>query len=301
MPCTGIKLRAGRRSDWRALRILLPEAVHFGSGVITWVATELESDLIVGAIAVDPALRPKPVVGAKIALHVIRPWRGRGLETDLIGAVTPAVLRLGGEALYTWGAIEVGGDAELFWRGHGFNQGERVTEGRFSVQRGLDFIEPVWTQLCARGRVPEGLAVLDLNEVDPERVARLYQTHIGGSLEKILREIRGDSGRAFHAYASPVLLLNGELVGVILGRTQQQEGIGFVEAVIVDTPYRGGWANIALRLHGWRRCVEIGVHTLTYFIHDRHSDTARFCEKLGVITRDFVEPYRILDADVPNA
>lgn len=296
---TGLNLRVGCRSDWRAIRMLLPEAVHFGSRVQTWVAARPKDDVIVGAIAVNPSLQPKPVIGAKIALHVVPPWRGKGVESALIEAAIPTVKRWGGQALYTWGAIEVDSEVERFWKHHGFTQGQRTTEGRITVRAGLDLIEPIWAQLCKRGRVPEGLVVMNLDEVDPTAIAKLYQKHIGGSRDEILRQITGDSARRFNAYVSPVLQLDGELVGVILGRTMEEAGLGFVEAIIVDTPFRGRWANIALRLHGWRRCVEIGVHTLTYFTHEKHADTIRFCDKLGGISRVFVEPYRILDAVSP--
>ncbi len=295
--CTSdLKIRPGDRSDWRVLRMLLPEVVHLGARVKTWVAIDTANDVIIGAIAADPTFRHEPVVGVKIALHVVAPWRGRGVEKALVEGVIPAVRRWGGQALYTWGAIEVGSEVEQFWLQLGFVHGERTTEGRITVQSGLDLIEPIWAQLCKRGRVPEGLNVLNLDEVDPTAIARLYQKHIGGSYDEILGQITGDSARRFNAYASPVLQLDGQLVGVILGRTMEEAGLGFVEAIIVDTPFRGTWANIALRLYGWRRCVEIGVHTLTYFTHKKHTDTIRFCDKLGVTTRVFVEPYRILDA-----
>ena len=77
-------------------------------------------------------------------------------------------------------------------------------------------------------------------------------------------------------------------------------GIGFCDAIIVDAAFRGRWANVAIRREGWRRCLDVGLHTVLYYTHARHRDTRHFVDKVGTVTREFLEPYRMLTGRPPG-
>lgn len=292
MPATAVSIRGGEPSDWRPLRMLLPDAVYFGSNVIAHVA---EDDLgrIVGAIAVGREVRPSPVPGLNVALHVVAPFRASGVEERLLLEAEADARSRGLGALYTWGAMEAGADDHRFWQGLGFDRAEEVLEGRTDVARGLEYLEPFWQELVARGKVPGDVRVVPLNEADPGVLARLYVAHIGGSQEKVFAELTGESPRGFDPRISPVILVGDRVAACILAR-RVPGGVALVEAVIVDVPFRGRWANLLLRRAGWRGCAETGIHTVLYYTHGRHKDTRRFVEKVGTTTREFVEPYRTL-------
>jgi hypothetical protein len=158
---------------------------------------------------------------------------------------------------------------------------------------GLRYLEPFWQQLVRRGKIPRDVRVVTLDQADPAAVSRQYVRHIGGSYDKVLSEILGESPRRFEPAASPVILMGDEIVGCILAR-RLPGGIALVEAVIIDTPFRGRWANIMLKREGWSRCVDVGIHTVLYYTHGKHRDTRRFVDKVGTTTREFVEPFRML-------
>jgi GNAT superfamily N-acetyltransferase len=287
-------VRSTRMQDWPVLRLMLPEAVYFGSAVITLVAIENATDLVVGAIAVSRELRTTPVSGAKIALYVLPPFYHRGIEEQLLVAAGNIVGPTGGRALYTWGIIEANSQAAHFWKRHGFDQAEIVREGRTDVARGLKYLEPFWQHLLKRGKVPANIEVARLDRIDPARIAAIYVQHIGGSYEKIFRELTGQSDIRYEPAVSPVVMLGSKMVGLILAR-RMPGNIALVEAVIIDKGYRGGWANIFLKREGWRNCVDVGIHTVLYYTHGKHQDTRRFVDKVGTTIRDFEEPYRILN------
>ncbi len=273
--------------------MLLPEAVYFGSGVLVLVAVDGDNQAITGAIAIDRNLRTDPEVGARIAIHVIPPYRNRGVEIQLLAAAEKVARSLGACALYTWGAIDVASDAAKFWEEMGFDKTQRVLEGRTDVAKGLHYIEPFWRQLVQRGKVPSNIFSLPVDEANPVEMARLYSMHIGGSYEAAYRRFSGESPLGFDPTTSTVILLDHSLVGVSLAR-RITPGNLLVEAVIIDTPFRGRWANLYLKRQSWQRCLNAGIQTVFYYTHDRHQDTRRFVEKAGTVVREFVEPYRML-------
>jgi GNAT superfamily N-acetyltransferase len=286
-------IRQSVPEDWRALRLLLPEAVYFGSGVIVLVATDSSSGTIAGAIAIDPTLRSEPELGAKIAIHVVPPFRNRGIEAQLLAAAETIARSLGARALYTWGAIEAAGDAAKFWDELGFDKAQHLLEGRTDVAAGLKYIEPFWQQLIQRGKVPSHITSLPVDKANPIEMARLYARHIGGTYEAAYQRFSGESPLSFDPTTSTAILLNDCLIGVSLAR-KMTRGHLLVEAVIIDTPFRGRWANLYLKRQSWQRCLNAGIHTVFYYTHDRHQDTRRFVEKAGTVIREFIEPYRML-------
>jgi GNAT superfamily N-acetyltransferase len=287
------EIRQSTAPDWRALRLLLPEAVHFGSTAMAIIAEETETRRIAGAIAVDAVLRTEPEVGARVAIHVVPPSRNRGVESQLLDAAETIARSRGARALYTWGCIDAGGDVARFWEQLGFDRAVHVLEGRTDVAAGLRYLEPFWQQLHNRGKVPTNIRSVSTDQADPLELARMYVAHIGGRFEAIYPRLTGESPISFDPNNSTVILLDDKIVGLGLARPVAS-GVALVEAIIVDPQHRGRWTNLYLKRESWRRCQAAGTHTVIYHTQDRHQDTRRFVEKAGTVVRDLVEPYRML-------
>jgi GNAT superfamily N-acetyltransferase len=296
LPAAACSIREAIMGDYRVLRMLLPEAVCFGSDVAAVVATDGEGGPIVGAIAIDSVLRHEPVIGVRIAIHVVPPFRNRGVESQLLSAAETIASSRGGRALYTWGAIDSGSDAARFWDQQGFDRAEHVWEGRTDVLAGLKYLEPFWQQLLRRGKVPANILSISTAEADPAELARMYVAHIGGSFESVYPRLTGESPTSFDPMNSTVILQDQTIAGLGLASVLEK-GVTLVEAIIVEPGFRGRWANLYLKRESWRRCAAAGTHTSIYFTHDRHQDTRRFTEKTGTITRNFLEPYRMISAN----
>jgi GNAT superfamily N-acetyltransferase len=287
-------IRPGQQDDWRALRLLLPEAVHFGSNVTTLIAADPSNGLMVGAVAIAGQFRSEPQPGLRVAVQVIPPFQNRGVEEQLLLAAEQIVRSRGGKAIYTWGAIEVNSEVSRFWERMGFDHAEHVQEGRTDIATGLACIEPFWQELIRRGKVPQDINALPFDQADPAALARLYVAHIGGDYDTIYQRLTGALPPSFDPAASTVIKLGTDIVGLSLGRPMTREVL-LVEAVIVDPSFRGRWANLFLKRESWRRCALAGIRTVIYYTHDRHQDTRRFGDKTGTTIRDFLEPYRTLN------
>ena len=186
--------------------MILPEAVYFGSTVTIFVAEDVDQNVMLGTIAVSMQPRIDPVRGLRLAMHVVAPFRNLGIEEQLLTAAEAVVRARGAEARYTWGAIEAGSEIEHFWRRMGFDHAEQIIEGRTDLKAGLAFLEPIWQQLCQRGKVPANLLAVTLDQADPHEIVRLYTETIGGSYRDILRVLTGESAsHGFDPYISPVL------------------------------------------------------------------------------------------------
>src|SRR5688500_2342307 len=112
---------ADERQDWRALRMLLPEAVHHACGCDVLVATDDDaSRRIIGAVAVAPLMRRTPLQGPKTAFHVIEAWRRRGVARELRNAAINMAAARGAHALYAADSVDPKSSEAAAWRALGF-------------------------------------------------------------------------------------------------------------------------------------------------------------------------------------
>src|SRR5450432_1053612 len=95
-------IRPAQQSDYRAARILLPNAVHFGSGCIVVVAESSDDHRVIAAAALSARLRNLPVSGARVDVHVIPPWRKYGIARALIEQMTHVARNLGAKAIFAF-------------------------------------------------------------------------------------------------------------------------------------------------------------------------------------------------------
>jgi len=287
-------IRAAHRRDWRPVRMLLPRSVHFGCGCAVLVATE-PGGRIVGAAALSPRTRTDPVAGSLCDVHVVPPWRRKGIGRALIEQFAHAVRSRGGEALYAWEPVRADGDHATAWRALGFDQASSLHRTWLDLASALAQLEPYEQRLRKHNSIPEDAAVVPLGEADAMKVAAMNVAHLGGTMPDLLRRLRGETPDAFDPNLSLVVARGGETLGCALVRVIEP-GVGLIEANTIDPSHRGTWANVMLRVHGVRVALENGLKTILFDTRDPHADTRRIAEKLGGETVKMIEPYRLVNS-----
>lgn len=284
-------------TDYRALRLLLPDAFYFGSDARGFVARINVGGKIavIGAAALSGAGRADPVPGLRMAIEVAPPFRHRGTGTRLTEACRKLASASGALAMYAWDPVLAESPSAAGYRALGFDQVVALRETRVKVADSVDKVERLYARLAERKRVPPGTRIIDLPRADAAVVARLYQAHIGGDYANILRTILGESSRRYHGRLSMVLMLDEQVVGFWLAFLLEP-GVLFVDATAVLPKLRGGWANVLLKREAAERCRAMGVHTLLYYTYGRHRDTRKFSADVNVNanTRELIEPYRMI-------
>jgi GNAT superfamily N-acetyltransferase len=287
--------RSGRRQDWRALRMLLPQAVYHGSKVATVVVAD-EGGLIVGAAAISPRLRTLPLRGPRCALHVIPPARGKGLGRELADTAAHIARRLGARAMYAWDMHEAQSPAITMWSKLGFTKTVRVEEGCNDVARTVEYLATIYQGVLQRGWIPSNARIIPLSQADPRQIARLHVDHLGGIYDEILHTLHGNTPLKYDPRLSPVILVDEEVIAFTLCERIGPDS-AFVHATAVHTSFRNGWANVWLKYNGVCGCLDLGVKALLYHTYDQHRDTRRVNRATGGTTRVLLEPYRILVED----
>ena len=242
--------RAEEHRDWRALRMLLPAAVHHGCGCDVFVATDVEeSRRVIGAIAVAPLMRFKPLQGPKVALHVIEPWRRRGVARALQNIASSVAKAQGAEALYTWHRLSPDAAEAQAWRALGFDQVLDCPLNRIDATRTIELLEPLFDRLRRRGQIPAEARMVFLRDANLDQIVELVATHLAGAGEEVSLKNRllGIHPTPFDPVLSRVLLYRGQVVGAMLGR-RVNDNTGWVEVNVVHPSMRGRWANVWLKL-----------------------------------------------------
>lgn len=294
---TGLQIRrAEEHRDWRALRMLLPEAVHHGCGCDVFVATEDDaSQRIVAAVAIAPTMRYKPHRGPKVALHTIEPWRRRGVGRALLNAAAELAAARGAEALYAWSPVSPDGEAAQVWRGLGFDQTIECPLHRIDATRTVEMLQPLFDRLRERGRVPAEARMVFLRDANPDEVVDLVTTYLGGAGVQVALKSRllGKHPDSFDPILSRVLLHRNRVVGVMLGRPVDKHVV-WVESNVVHPSVRGLWANVWLKLDPSGRARGMGYRTFIYETYQQHADTNKLTSRLEGDVVPRVELYYVI-------
>jgi GNAT superfamily N-acetyltransferase len=290
--------RAEEHRDWRALRMLLPQAVHHGCGCDVFVATDDDaSRRIVGAIAVAPTMRVKPYRGPKVTLHTIEPWRRRGVGRALLNAVSELAAARGAEALYASNPLSPDGEAAQAWRGLGFDQVIECPLNRIEAARIVELLQPLLDRLRERGQIPDEARIVGLREANPDEIVDLVTTYLGGAsaLDDLKNRVLGKHPDPLDPILSRVLLYRDQVVGVMLARPIEKH-VAWADANVVHPCVRGRWANVWLKLESSARARDMGYHTFVYETYQQHADTNKLTNRLEGVFVPRVELYRIIAA-----
>lgn len=290
-----IRLRRAREEfDWRALRMLLPEAIHYGCGCDAFVATDDASDRrVVGAIAVTPLMRLAPSRGPRVALHVIPSCRRRGIGRALVNVAIGAAAAQGATALYAWDRVGPGHEMHSAWQRLGFDRSLICPLNQIDCGRLLATLEPIYDRLVARGKIPDGAHVLSLRNCSPDEVAELVTSALGGTHAAMKNRVLGRHPQRLDPDTSRVLTVSGRVRGVLLASPAKNDA-AWVEANVLHSSVRGRWANVWLKIETVTNALALGIHTVNYETYSQHDDTLKLTARLGGVVTPRVELYRII-------
>lgn len=293
----GVRIRrAEERHDWRALRMLLPQAVHHGCGCDVLVATVgAARRQVIGAIAIEPQMRAQPHLGPRVALHVIPPWRRRGVGRSLLNAAAIISAARKADALYAWSKVRPDSDETAAWRGLGFTHAIESSLTRVSAERVMEVLRPVVDRLLKRRYIPAEAQIIPLEQANPDDVARLVTTCLAGAgAESILkRRLIGRHPNPLEPRLSKALLYKDRVAGVMLGSPIDSR-VGLVEANVLHPMVRGGWANVWLKLETTREARDAGYDAFLYETHSQHGDTRALTRRLGGTIVPRIEPFMLI-------
>lgn len=277
---TGALIRPAEDSDAKAVRMLLP---HVPDGGPRLVAVDPTHQLVIGAAAATIAQRTVPRPGPGVAVHVIPPCRRCGVGKALMQALLDQCAATGAQALYSINRVDLDTPEMSAWEWLGFSVCETVQEHELPIEEVERRLGPVLERLRNAGSVPEHARIIPLYAAEPEAVARLHLTNLGGDRASLLARLTGKAADAFHPRYSLVLTLGGGVVGCLLGHRDTRETF-VIDAVIVDPALRHGWANLWLKLEATRRVRPERATHIRYTTFDRYANTRRFTENLGGVT-----------------
>jgi len=276
--------------------MLLPEAIHHGCGCDALVATDDEtSRQVIGAVAISPTMRRTPRPGPNVALHVIEPWRRRGVGRALLDAAADLAAARGAQALYAWHPLNPHGASADAWRALGFDQPLDCPLNRIDATRTVELLQPLFDRLQRRGGIPAEARIVFLREADPDQIVDLVTTYLAGVgiREKLKDRLLGSHPAPVDPVLSRVLLHGDQVVGVMLARPLNSHTV-VVEVNVVHPRVRGRWANVWLKLDATSRARDLGFTTFIYETYQHHADTAKLTSRLEGVLAPRVELYRVI-------
>jgi hypothetical protein len=173
-----------------------------------------------------------------------------------------------------------GSDAMRGWISLGFVPCERVQEHTLPLDQFEPQLAPLLGRMRERGRIPPAARIISLYQANLPAVLQVHLDHLGGNRGELYRKLRGDGPGAFHPRYSRVLVIGDTTLGCILAHRSDEE-TAVVDADIVDTSLRGGWANVWLKLEATRGAIRLGIKRFQFSSFDHYSDTRSFSAKLG--------------------
>jgi GNAT superfamily N-acetyltransferase len=276
---SGFTIRRAFPANAKAVRMLLPE---LQDSAVSLVAVDGERQLVVGAAGMTRSIRPQPLVGPGIAVRVIKPCRRHGIGASLVGHLERFARTAGGGALYGATRVEQSSDEMRGWQWLGFTPSETVEEHVLPLESFEARLGSLVDRMRARGRIPAGARIVPLYQASLPAVLQLHLDHLGGDRGVLYRKLRGQGAGAFLQRHSRVLLVDGQVRGCLLASRAERETIT-VDANIVESSLRGGWANAWLKLEAFRG-APAGVKRLRFLSFDHYADTRRFAQELGGAT-----------------
>ena len=266
VPLTGVRVVAAEGIDRRACRMLLPDT----PGAVGWsqllVAKDATTGSIFGAAKSMPVRAEAGNIDLRIAIHVPKPYRRRGVATALLDHLATRARNDSVRAVV--GLLEPQErDAALpFFASCGFRCVDRMTTFESKVQVMADWLFERLAWLRERGEIPESAQIVPLREAPIGPVAELHARSIAGTvpqLEAFFTELaRGPDGGD-----SAVLLIDGVVRGY--HQCEFKGDCSTTHALAVTEDLRGGgagsgWAGLLLLADRVEECTRRGVERSRY-------------------------------------
>lgn len=282
-------------SDSRAVRMLLPNEAESLS--LCFVAEAGDPPRVVAAAGITGAIRPKPLAGPGVAVHVIAPNRRQGIARRLLAELGERAAATGAAALYATQKVELNSDEMQAWTALGFVPCETVEYHELPLDQFEIQLAPLLERMQERGKVPKSARIIPLCEADPEAVAQLHLAVLGGDADDLRQKLRGDVPNSYSARYSRILLVDDRVVGFILAHRAAKD-VAHVDANVLAPEVRGGWANVWLKLEATRGAQSLGIKKFVFTSFDHYTDTRSFTDRLqGTTVSTKVLMYRPLTAN----
>jgi predicted N-acetyltransferase YhbS len=276
--------------------MLLPRATGAGQRATLLVAACGQPRRVVGAAALGLDARRETHAGWQVDLHVIPPFRRRGIGRGLMARVLAQAAAHGVPALHAWEWVELNSDAARAWAAFGFSPARQKREYEADIAAASATLLPLYDQVRQSGYIPPAARIVPLSDADPDAVARLHVEYLGGSHRLLMPLLTGAAPDRYHPKYSRVILLDERVVGASLGRILP-DGTCEVDAHVLHPSVRMGWANLWLKMEAAERLLEDGVRTMRYFTLEQHTDTRRISRQAGCrLLRTLVQMRRDLPA-----
>jgi hypothetical protein len=246
-----------------------PTAAHF------LVAVETAQQRIVGAAMMAEARRTRLLCGPGIAIHVIEPCQGYGIETALCDGLAIRARQHGDEALYAAARVAFDSPEMRAWEYLGFQACETVEEHLLPLTGLESKLGPLVDWFQRHERIPSNARVAPLYQANRDQVLKLHLDYLGGNETALRHRLEPGHPEAFHPRYSRVLFVGDRVAGCVLGRRTTQKN-AIVDAVIVASEWRGGWANAWLKLEATRSAMSQGVEYFQFTTFDHYRDTRSF-------------------------
>ncbi len=285
-PDSDYSIRDAKGNDAQAVRMLLSAPVETFEYLL--VAESGDPARVVAAAGLTTSVRPKPPVGPGVALHVIEPARRQGIGKELIKRLAAHAVERGAESVYATQKVASDSQEQLAWEALGFSICETVEHHELLLDEFEPQLAPLHDRMRQRGKIPDSARIIPLFEADLAEVVRLHLATMGGDRTTLLQKLRGEVPESFSPRYSRVLLIDGKVMGVILGHRVSRE-IVHVDANIVAPEIRGGWANVWLKLEATQGALQWGIKKFVFSTFDHYIDTRSFTDRLrGITVREMV-------------
>jgi hypothetical protein len=250
----------------------------------TIVAVDCQHQFIIGAASMTLSCRKEPIKGPGVDLEVVEPCRRRGVATCLLAQLELAARHtFEADGLYAAQRVDQDSAEILGWRWLGFQAADTVEEHVLPIDQFEPRLGPLVDRMRARGRIPATARIVPLYQANPAAVLQLHLDQMGGDRGELYRKLLGKGVGAFHPRYSRVLLIDNEVNGCVLAHRASRH-TAQVDAVIVKSALRGGWANAWLKLEASRRALLLGIREFTFTSFSHYDDTRSFTDKLGGTT-----------------
>lgn len=287
-----VQVRPPGRADLPACRLILPE-VFIPGAPRSLVAVAPDPMRFLGVVAT----RPTPSThGAAwtLDLHVVGPYRRRGIGRRLLNAIIAEARQR--NITYLAAASDPDSEcARAFLEAGGFERVLRLETFEGELDRHAAEVADLYERLRRRGRIPDNVRIVRLEEAPREPLLRLLAAP-SGNLDA------GNPGLPDLSWSeawrhpsvsrvSPVVMVGDDPVAVVLA--ERRGDIATVAWRTVSPEYRLGWANILLghTAISWMR--ESGTRKMRFISTSLTTDTERMSRIFGARLISRRDHYRL--------
>jgi len=279
---TELTVRRATGGELRAALMLLPPAPGVRPD-FHLVAGPRQPALVHGAASMIPLLTPRGERQGGVRLHVAPGLRQRGCGSLLLAAVRAEAARQGIRALTYQAAPQDDPELAGFLCRRGFVPQASLLTYEVETAVLANRLVPL-LERARRSRAYHGaFTIVALEEPWLEAAARLHVAEIGGTLPAVLSHLKARRAQP-ESDDSALLLVNGEVAGMVLHRTI--EGVSHLDAQVIREDLRGGGgaagvAKLALRVKCLERAVARGSQRCRASCRSDNQETLNLAARSG--------------------